>query len=66
MNEGGESFGRITSRQPLSQSFDASRGKREVKIDVKGIRTILYGSTTIDLSYLEQLVDPSQTRAIGS
>jgi len=64
-DEGGNSFGRITSRQPLSQSFDASRGKREVKIDAKGMRTILYGSTAIDLSCLEQLVDPSQTRSIG-
>jgi predicted ABC-class ATPase len=65
VDEGGESFGKIRPRQPLSQSFDSSRGRREVKIDAKGMRTILYGSTTIDLSYLEQLVDPSQTRAIG-
>jgi predicted ABC-class ATPase len=65
MNEGGENFGRVTLRQPLPQSFDASRGRRDVKIDAKGMRTILYGSTTIDLSYLGQLVDPSQTRAIG-
>jgi predicted ABC-class ATPase len=66
VDEGGASFGKITERQPLSQSFDASRGQRDVKIDTKGMRTILYGSTTIDLSFLEQLVDPSQTRAIGS
>jgi len=65
VTEGGETFGRITERQPLAQSFDASRGRREVKIDVKGIQTILYGSTPIDLFYLEQLVDPSQTRTIG-
>ena len=65
MDEGGASFGKTTPRQPLSQSFDASRGRREVKIDAKGMRTILYGSTTIDLSYLEQLVDPGQTRSIG-
>lgn len=65
VNEGGASFGKITYRHPLSQSFDASRGRRDVKIDAKGMRTILYGSTTIDLSYVEQLVDPSQTRAIG-
>jgi len=65
MDEGGASFGKITPRQPLSHSFDASRGRREVKIDAKGMRTILYGPTTIDLSYLEQLVDPSQTRTIG-
>jgi predicted ABC-class ATPase len=65
LDEGGASFGKITTRQPLSQSFDASRGRREVKIDVRSMRTILYGSTMIDLSYLEQLVDPSQTRSIG-
>ena len=65
MDEGGTSFGKITSRHPLSQSFDASHGRREVKIDAKGLRTILYGYTTIDLSCLEQLVDSSQTRAIG-
>ena len=65
IDEGGNSFGRITSRQPVPESFDASRGRREVKIDVKSMRTILYGSTAIDLSCLEQLVDPSQTRSIG-
>jgi predicted ABC-class ATPase len=65
IDEGGSNFGKITPRQPLLQSFDASRGRRDVKIDAKGIRTILYGTTAIDLSYLEQLVDPSQTRAIG-
>jgi predicted ABC-class ATPase len=64
-NEGGEQFGSVTLRQPLPQSFDASRGRRDVKIDAKGTRTILYGSTTIELSDLEQLVDISQTRAIG-
>lgn len=66
IDEGGSNFGKITARQPLVKSFDASRGRRDVKIDAKGMRTILYGSTAIDLSYLEQLVDPSQTRCIGS
>ena len=64
-DEGGGSFGEVTLRRPLSASFDPSRGKREVKIDAKGLRTILYGTTDIDLSYLEQLVDMSQTRTIG-
>ncbi len=36
-----------------------------MRIDGKGMRTILYGSTTIDLSCLEQLVDPAQTLAIA-
>ncbi len=65
VDEGGGSFGTLTGRKPLAQSFDASRGRREVKIEAKGMRTILYGSTVIDLSHLEQLVDPSQSRAIG-
>ena len=65
IDEGGPSFGKITDRRPLTKSFDASRGRRDVKIDAKGVRTILYGSTAIDLSYMEQLVDSSQTRCIG-
>jgi len=65
LDEGGASFGRITDRQALPQSFDASRGRKDVKIDVKGLRTILYGTTAIDLMNVEQLVDPSQTRTIG-
>ena len=65
IEEGGESFGRIGERRPKAKSFDASRGKREVKIDIKGLHTILYGASTLNLSGLEQLVDSSQTRAIG-
>jgi predicted ABC-class ATPase len=65
IDEGGDTFGEVTPRHPLKDGFDPSRGKREVKIDAKGLRTILYGTTGIDLSYLEQLVDRSQTRAIG-
>jgi predicted ABC-class ATPase len=64
-DEGGAAFGEVLARRPLEASFDASRGRREVKIDAKGKMTILYGTTTIDLSSLEQLVDISQTRAIG-
>lgn len=64
--EGGEYFGVISPRIPQGESFDSRRGRREVKIDAKGLYTILYGTTNIDLSALEQLVDPSQTRAIGA
>jgi predicted ABC-class ATPase len=63
--EGGEKFGKIPSRYPLPESFDPARGKREVRIDVKGLRTILYGRTAIDLSLVAQVVDESQTNAIG-
>ena len=64
-DEGGSSFGEFSQRRPRASSFDAHRGKREMKIDVKGLKGILYGEDFIDLSYLEQLVDISQTRCIG-
>ena len=64
-SEGGTDFGRVPRRVPLRESFDPSRGRRETRIDSKGLDHILFGTTPIDLSALEQLVDPSQTRAIG-
>jgi len=63
--EGGESFGAITHRVPLRESFDPSRGRREVKIDARGLKKILFGRLSIDISAVEQVVDTSQTRAIG-
>lgn len=63
--EGGEAFGRVAHRIPLRESFQARRGAREVKIDVRGLKQIVYGSTPIDLGRVEQLVDQSQTRAVG-
>ncbi|HUW81900.1 MAG TPA: ABC-ATPase domain-containing protein [Phycisphaerae bacterium] len=56
---------RGTVRIPLAESFDASRGRREVRIDVRGIDSIRFGTDPIDLRYVEQLVDASQTRAVG-
>jgi predicted ABC-class ATPase len=56
----------VTPRVPLARSFDASRGRREVKIDAKALDLILYGREPIDLRHVEQLVDASQTRAIGN
>lgn len=64
-SEGGERFGEIRERSPLAAGFDPSRGRREVKIDAKGLQEILFGTEKIEMSALEQLVDISQTRAIG-
>ncbi|UCE74832.1 MAG: hypothetical protein JSV56_03780, partial [Methanomassiliicoccales archaeon] len=55
----------ITQRIPQKGSFDPSRGKREVKIDAKALDLIHFGRQPIDLRQVEQLVDWSQTRAIG-
>jgi len=63
--EGKESFGKVPTRIPQPESFDPQRGKRNVKIDAKGLKTIVYGRTAIDLSQVAQVVDESQTRAIG-
>ncbi len=63
--EGGEQFGTVTERIPIVHSFDPSRGKRDVKISPKGLQSIHYGVHHIDLGAVEQLVDMSQTRAIG-
>jgi len=63
--EGGTHFGTIGERIPLAHSFDASKGRREVKISPKGLQSIAFGTHTIDLGAVEQLVDDSQTRAVG-
>jgi predicted ABC-class ATPase len=63
--EGGDSFGDITPRAPLAESLDPSKGRRQVKISTRGVRTILFGTNEIDLSAVEGLVDPSQLNAIG-
>ena len=55
----------VVPRIPLAASFDASRGRREVKIDARGRDLIRYGQNDIDLRGVEQLLDASQTRAIG-
>jgi predicted ABC-class ATPase len=63
--EGGEAFGRVSSRAPIPESLDPRRGRRPEKVDAKGLSTILFGRTPLDLSAVEQLVTISQTRAIG-
>jgi predicted ABC-class ATPase len=63
--EEGGTLGRVTERIPLSESFDPRKGKKDVKISAKSLRSISFGRHKIDLHALEQLVDLCQTRAIG-
>lgn len=63
-SEGGESFGNIIERIPIPSSINPKKGSK-VKVRAKGLRYIQFGRESIDLSFLEQLVDESQTRAIG-
>lgn len=64
--EGGSQFGQIQPRTPLPRSLDARKGKRAIRIKSHGRSTIQFGTETIDLSALSQLVDNSQTRAIAA
>lgn len=56
-------------RVPVAQSLDASRGRsndrKRVKIDVRTRDAIRYGNSDLDLRGVAQLVDMSQTRAVG-
>lgn len=64
IREGKDSFGDLKERIPLPTGFNPTVGKK-IKIQGRGLSTIEFGKQSIDLSLVEQLVDPSQTRAIG-
>jgi len=63
--EGGEHFGPVPHRIPLSESLDPRKGRREVHLKARGTRTLLFGRDEIDLSHVEQIVEDGQVRAIG-
>lgn len=62
--EAGGHFGPLTARAPLATGIDPERGGKE-RISAKGLGTLVFGRQTVDLAQVEQLVDISQTRAIG-
>lgn len=64
--EGGENFGRITPRIPIPESIDPSYRHREVRLKVRDIDEMVFGSEDIDLSAVEQIVDTAQSRAIAA
>ncbi|MDB9312237.1 ABC-ATPase domain-containing protein [Spirulina sp. CS-785/01] len=64
--EGGEEFGEITPRIPVADSIDPSRGKRSVKLQVRDVDEVAFGTEDIDLSSVEQIVNVGQLRAIAT
>ncbi|GAB4183331.1 MAG: ABC-ATPase domain-containing protein [Coleofasciculaceae cyanobacterium] len=64
--EGGDTFGQITPRIPLPESIDPSRGHRDVKLKVRDVDEVVFGTQEIDLSAVEQIVERGQLRAIAS
>ncbi len=65
-SEGGEQFGTIRPRIPISESLDPRRGRREVQVKVRDVDEVMFGSEEIDLSAVEQLVSKDQLRAIAA
>jgi len=64
LEESGGSFGPLPARIPDPASIDPYR-RGKVKVRARELDTIQFGEETMELYALEQLVDQSQTRAIG-
>ena len=66
LNRETESRGKFhyLQRYPSPGSINPYKGKR-LKLDSRGVSNLIIGTETIDLSQVEQLVESSQTRAIG-
>ncbi|HIE09852.1 MAG TPA: ATPase, partial [Armatimonadetes bacterium] len=64
VKEAADSFKAIRERCPHPGSIEPHKGEK-LKLDAKGLHTIVIGRSIIDLSLVEQLVDESQTRAIA-
>ncbi|MGI6548405.1 MAG: ABC-ATPase domain-containing protein [Bacillota bacterium] len=65
-NEGGGPMTTGRRRCPLPSSIDPQRGRGKKKIRARSSDAIQFGHSDIDLSAVEQIVDRSQTRAIGA
>ncbi|MDJ0601695.1 MAG: ABC-ATPase domain-containing protein [Crocosphaera sp.] len=66
MIEGGNTFGNITPRIPLPNSIDPSRGRRDVKVKVRDVDQVIFGTEDIDLTAIEQLIESGQLRSISA
>jgi predicted ABC-class ATPase len=64
-NEGSQPLGVVQNRIPYAQSIDPSKGRRPVSILARTRQRLQFGQVEVDLAALSQLVDISQTRAIG-
>ena len=55
----------LAQRYPIASSLDPRKGRRNVNIKARALRSVLYGTEEIDLGQLAQLVDEGQVKAIG-
>ncbi|MGL5064578.1 MAG: ABC-ATPase domain-containing protein [Microcoleus sp.] len=64
--EGGKHFGEISQRVPIPASLDPSRGRRDVRVKVRDIDEMAFGTEEIDLAAVEQIADKGQLRSIAA
>ncbi len=64
--EGGPSFGTLTPRIIQPSSIDPSKGRHSVKLRARDVDQLQIGTEAIDLSAVDQLVEPGQVRAIAA
>ena len=62
--EGGE-WRPIRARTPDPGSIDPSRGRHHVEVKARTEERVLFGTQEVELSAVEQLVEPAQARAIA-
>jgi predicted ABC-class ATPase len=55
----------VSDRKPLAESVRVAPNRRGMKIDARDRGRLRFGDEEIDLGCVEQLIDRSQTRAIG-
>ena len=63
--EGGEHFGELNDRFPKPAGLEPGTDKKPAKIKTRGLYQISFDKQDIDLSAVEQIIDTSQTRAMG-
>jgi predicted ABC-class ATPase len=66
IREATSSFAVPPPRIPLPRSLDPSRGRKQVSVKVRDGRRIDFGSESIDLSTVDQIVSRAQTEAIAA
>ena len=65
VDEGGGVFGSVRMRIPMKEGVDTSKGRKDVHLKAKGTKTLIIGREQIDLSFVEQIVEDGQVKAIG-
>ncbi|HSJ06794.1 MAG TPA: ABC-ATPase domain-containing protein, partial [Longimicrobiales bacterium] len=65
-NHEGGAWRAINARMPLPASIDPSRGPRDVDIKARSEDRVMFGAAEVELSAVEQLIEPAQARAIAS